>query len=222
MVIYTKKAPNFGGLWEATVKSTKHHLNAVTKGCALTFEVLTTILSQIEVVLNSRPLVPLTLPEDTGLEALTPAHFLIGQSLTSLPEQDFSLGKTLIKKWNLCQKMIQNFWRRWSSEYLITINRHQKWAKPQRSMKIGDLVLLKDQTTFTNKWPLARVVQIYPDNDGYVRVAIVRTTKGEYRRPTSKMVLLLPEEEEVAPLGSPSGGSMSGQNIILTRCERLR
>ncbi|XP_018377653.1 PREDICTED: uncharacterized protein LOC108770516 [Trachymyrmex cornetzi] len=50
------RAPNFGGLWEAMVKSTKRHLYTVTEGCILTYEEYSTLLSQIEAVLNSRPL----------------------------------------------------------------------------------------------------------------------------------------------------------------------
>ena len=42
-------APHFGGLWESAVKSLKTHSR-------LTFEELTTVLSQIEGCLNSRPL----------------------------------------------------------------------------------------------------------------------------------------------------------------------
>ena len=70
-------APHFGGLWEAAVKSFKSHLRRVVGNVKLTFEELTTVLSQIEACLNSRPLVALPLADD-GVEALTPGHFLVG------------------------------------------------------------------------------------------------------------------------------------------------
>ncbi|XP_029162483.1 uncharacterized protein LOC114934042 [Nylanderia fulva] len=64
-------APNFGGLWEAAVKSMKHHLRRVIGDATLTYEELATLLSQIEACLNSRPLQPLSdNPEDVA--ALTP------------------------------------------------------------------------------------------------------------------------------------------------------
>ena len=45
----------------------------------LTFEELTTVLTQVKAVMNSRPLLPLeTLPED-GVQPLTPTHFLMGK-----------------------------------------------------------------------------------------------------------------------------------------------
>ena len=70
-------SPHFGGLWDVAVKSTKYHMKRVVGNMALTFEKMVTVLTQIETVLNSRPLCPLLCdPNDT--EALTPAHFLIG------------------------------------------------------------------------------------------------------------------------------------------------
>ncbi|XP_011884101.1 PREDICTED: uncharacterized protein LOC105571245 [Vollenhovia emeryi] len=74
------RAPHFGGLWEAAVKSTKRHLHTVTEGRVLTYEEYSTILAQIEAVLNSRPLTPLS-SDPSDLSVLTPAHLLIGSSL---------------------------------------------------------------------------------------------------------------------------------------------
>ncbi len=64
-------APHFGGLWESAVKSMKTHLKRIVGNAKLSFEELTTILTQVEACLNSRPLVPLP-NEDDGIEALTP------------------------------------------------------------------------------------------------------------------------------------------------------
>ncbi|XP_076686078.1 uncharacterized protein LOC143378149, partial [Andrena cerasifolii] len=69
-------APHFGGIWEAAVKATKHHLRRVVGDQHLTYEEMTTLLAQIEACLNSRPLQPLS--DDPGdVTALTPGHFLI-------------------------------------------------------------------------------------------------------------------------------------------------
>ncbi|XP_071582412.1 uncharacterized protein [Temnothorax nylanderi] len=53
-------APHFGGKLEAAVKSVKFHLKRVLGEKVLTYEEMTTITVQIEAVLNSRPLCPLT------------------------------------------------------------------------------------------------------------------------------------------------------------------
>ena len=54
-------------------------------------------------------------------------------------------------------------------------------------------MLLKDGIVPT-QWPLARVDEVFPGKDGLVRVAMVRTTKGVYKRPLSKIALLLPSD----------------------------
>ncbi|XP_029168374.1 uncharacterized protein LOC114938560 [Nylanderia fulva] len=78
-------APHFGGLWEAAVKFTKFHLRRVIGETTLTFEELSTLLTQIEACLNSRPLQALSDdPDDTS--ALTPGHFIIGAPLLAVPE----------------------------------------------------------------------------------------------------------------------------------------
>ena len=54
------RSPNFGVLWEAAVKSMKHHLRSVMGNCILDYEEMTTILCQMKQVLNNRPLMALT------------------------------------------------------------------------------------------------------------------------------------------------------------------
>lgn len=63
-------APHMGGKWEAVVKSLKFHLRRTISETVLTFEELTTLLTQIEATLNSRPLEPLSDDPD-DVSALT-------------------------------------------------------------------------------------------------------------------------------------------------------
>lgn len=70
-------SPHFGGLWEAGVKSCKHHLLRVVGDSHLTYEEFNTVLTQIEAVLNSRPLTPMS-ADPCDFLPLSPAHFLVG------------------------------------------------------------------------------------------------------------------------------------------------
>ena len=94
-----ERTPHFGGLWEAAVKSMKFHFKRIVGNTKLNFEELTTVLTQIESCLNSRPLAPLPHVED-GIEALTPGHFLIGRPLESIPDPSVSYHTlSLLKRW---------------------------------------------------------------------------------------------------------------------------
>lgn len=86
-------APHFGGKWEAAVKSAKYHLVRVIGDTLLTFEELTTILIQIEAVLNSQLLCPLS-DDASDYTALTPGHFLIGEAVNTIPEPDLASATT--------------------------------------------------------------------------------------------------------------------------------
>ncbi|GFW98305.1 integrase catalytic domain-containing protein [Trichonephila clavipes] len=79
------RSPNFGGLWEAGVKSFKHHLYRTLVNSKITFEEFETIIIQIEGILNSCPLVPLS-DNINEYEVLTPGHFIIGRPMSAIPE----------------------------------------------------------------------------------------------------------------------------------------
>ncbi len=191
-----QRAPHFGGIWEAAVKSTKTHLRRVLGEVKLTYEELSTLLAQIESCLNSRPLASLV-DDDDGIEALTPGHFIIGRPLTALPETNpSSRSISLLKRWQLCKSLLRHFWNRWSSEYVTQIGRYTKWRHPTRNIETGDLVLIHESSPIPTKWPLARVVKVHPGKDNLVRVATVRTATGTYTRPVTKLALLLPNDEQ--------------------------
>ena len=169
-------SPHFGGLWEAAVKSFKAHLRRVVGNVKLTFEELTTVLTQIEACLNSRPLVALPLDDD-GIEALTPGHFLIGRPLEALPDPALAYRSiSLLSRWPLCQELIRHLWQRWSTEYLDSFKRISKWHSRSTNLRVGDIVILREDNVVPAKWPLARVVTAHSGNDGLVRVVTVRTS----------------------------------------------
>ncbi|XP_043866878.1 uncharacterized protein LOC122757728 [Drosophila mojavensis] len=83
-VFIPPRAPHFGGLWEAAVKSAKGLLLKAMGSARLRQDEVATVLVEVEAVLNSRPMVaPSSNPNDG--EVLTPGHFLIGATLVPLP-----------------------------------------------------------------------------------------------------------------------------------------
>ena len=189
-------APHQGGLWEAGVKSTKAHLKRVIGSTALTYEEFQTVLSQVEACLNSRPLCPMS-PDPTDLNVLTPGHFLIGRPLTAIPEPDLTSVKiNRLSRWQLTQQIAQHFWRRWSAEYLSTLQQRFKWTQKREDLRIGDLVLVREDNQPQMKWKMGRVVQLFPGADSKVRVVTVKTADGEIKRPVVKLCPLMSSTQE--------------------------
>lgn len=188
-------APNFGGIWEAAVKSTKTHLKKLISNANLTYEELTTVVIQIEAVLNSRPICPMT-NDPSDLDVLTPGHFLIGRPLISLPEPSYlDRNEHRLNRWQRIQHMVQTFWNRWQTEYLHQLQQRNKWTTCAPNLAVESLVLIKDDRMPPSKWSLGRVLKVKTGKDGLVRVATVKTQTGEVDRPITKLCMLpMPQE----------------------------
>jgi len=131
-----QRGSHFGGLWEAGVKSMKYHLRRVLGNVKCTYEELSTILCQVEACLNSRPITPLS-SDPADIQPLTPGHFLITTPLNQLPEEDLTDVKVnRLHRWQHLQQLHQQFWRRWSKEYLNQLQQRVKWRREQRNIKM--------------------------------------------------------------------------------------
>ena len=77
-------------------------------------------------------------------------------------------------------------------EYLPLLQTRQKWLTPKRNVKLGDIVLIVDQDSPRGSWPMAKVIETFPDKWGFVRRAKLQTaTRTVLERPVQKMCLLL-------------------------------
>ncbi|CAG7827671.1 unnamed protein product, partial [Allacma fusca] len=189
-------SPHFGGLWKAGIRSVKFHLRRTVGTMICTYEDMCTMTSQIEACLNSRPITQMSC-DPNDLEALTPGHFLIGDALTSIPEPSLQEEtESHLTKWKRLQKTVQQFWKRWSREYLSRLQQRPKWLNLKPPLKIGDLVLLKDERLPTLKWTLARIVEAHTGLDGVTRVFTVKTANGLLKRPLVKLSPLPVEPTE--------------------------
>lgn len=189
----------FGGLWEAGVKSTKYHLKRMTDQL-LTFEELTTIVTQIEGILNSRPLCPMS-DDPTDLEYLTPAHFLIGRILNMLPERELPVEKiSSVDRFKRCQIRVQEFWKKWSGEYLSRLQQKPKWLGGQSNLQVGDLVLIREEFLPVANWRRARVSECHPGKDGLVRVVTLFDGVKTFKRPIRLLSKLPVDSAEEIPL----------------------
>lgn len=184
------RSPHFGGLWEAAVKSFKGHFLKITKNQPLTYDEGNTLIIQIEGILNSRPLCQLS-EDPADLSFLTPAHFLVGESLTAIADPDYKeIPTNRLTRYQLIQQANQHFWARWSREYIHSLQQRPKWRVRGKNLRVNDLVIVKDENTHPLRWSLGRVQELHPGSDGVVRVVTLRTSTGVYKRAVAKLCLL--------------------------------
>lgn len=186
-------SPHFAGFWEAGIKSCKFHLKRVVGNARLTYEEFSTVLTQIEAVLNSRPMSPMS-TDPNDFSPLTPAHFLICRPLTSPATEDLTAEQpSRLSRYARIELLRQHFWQRWAKEYIAELQLRTKWKTKKADITLDSLVLIKDDNLPPLKWRLGRVTRLYPGNDGVSRVADIRTATGTIRRAFSKICPLLPE-----------------------------
>ena len=178
-------APHFGGVFECMIKAAKRAIYAVLSGSDVTDEELSTAFTGAEALLNSRPITTMSSNPNDDVP-LTPNHFLFGQAggrFAPGVDEDINLRK----RWRRLQELIRHFWKRWLREWLPGLSVRSKWAKSKQNLKIGDVVLVLSPDNARGKWPLGRIVEVFPGKDSLVRVARVKIGEQSYLRPISKL-----------------------------------
>lgn len=89
------RTPHFERILEAAVKTAKNLLWKPIELAMLTHEMLETVLVEVETILNSRTLKPLS-SDPNDLTVLTPGHFFFGEPLTAQINPDESLRKATL------------------------------------------------------------------------------------------------------------------------------
>lgn len=99
--------------------------------------------------------------------------------------------------------MAQQVWNRWSTQYLSDLHNRTKWIKQRDNIRVGMMVLLKDENAPPLKWHLGRVTKIFKGSDGNIRVVTVRTKDGCFDRGISKVCPLpIRDNEDTQQLSS--------------------
>ena len=183
-------ASHMGGAWERLIRVIRKIMTGMlNKNMRLTDDVLETLFCEIENIINGRPMTKLSSVVDDRLP-LTPNHLPMIRSCSSRIMQSFNRGDMYRKQWRYVQHMTDVFWKRWLREYLPELQRRSKWRKEKRNVAVGDLVLVMDELTPRNVWPMGMVYEINTGRDGLVRSVRVRTAATVLVRPITKLVML--------------------------------
>ena len=180
-----------GGVWECCIRTIQKVMNALLKEQILDDEGLATLMCEVESIVNGRPLTKVS-DDPRDLEALTPNQLLLLRSGPTLPPGVFRKEDVYSRRrWRQVQYLSDVFWRRWLKEYLPSLQERQKWQRSTSNFDVGDIVLVVDEKSPRNSWPLGRILEVKPNKgDGLVRRATLQTKTSVLERPIDKIVLL--------------------------------
>ena len=179
-----------GGVWERCIRTVRKVLNAICKEQTMDDEALSTLMCEVETIINGRPITKVS-DDPNDFEALTPNHLLLLRTGAPFPPGLFNKADCYVRrKWRQVQYLSNVFWRRWLKEYLPTLQQRQRWHSSRRNLQMND-VLIVDNNLPRNLWQIGRVVEVHKSSqDGRVRSVKVKTKSSVFERPIDKLVLL--------------------------------
>lgn len=195
-------ASHMGGIWERQIRSIRNVLGGLLKTHSYRLDTssLRTLLYEVMSIINCRPLAM----TDAGV----PLHPNMLRTMRSQvippPPGDFEEADVYSRKrWLRVQGMADEFWQRWRTEYIQTLQERQKWITASSGLKRGDIVLIKEDNLPRNQWRTAMITQTLASKDNLIRkVRLTLSTKqlskegkrsepiSEIERPVHKLVLL--------------------------------
>ncbi|XP_003737649.1 uncharacterized protein LOC100901094 [Galendromus occidentalis] len=166
----TDRAPVQGAFWERMVQLVKKPLRKVLGTNVPRFRELESILAEIELCINLRPISALP-SEFCEIRALCPMDLVYGyhakarfpdSSKMRMPDQGAAQAIILTKAWKRQQTVLNAFWKRFQSEYLQQLrSAHESKPGETRSLRVGDVCILADPSPSRSFWPLCKIVDVF-------------------------------------------------------------
>ena len=170
-------APWWGGFYERMVQLVKRSLRKVLYKARVTLDELTTIVIEVESILNDRPLT--YTDSELCAEPLTPNHLIYGRRLNVVESSDEQSKSVNINyRYHYVNQILNHFWHRFNTEYLTELRekhiRNNK-RQSQEVIQVNDVVLIKEDKMPRSKWRMAIVKELITSQDGKIRVANCQT-----------------------------------------------
>ena len=150
-----------GGVWERLVRRVKIALKKVIGRCSLNYDELLTVLTEIEGVINARPITYVYDDEESVSYALTPSQLIYGRRLCSNPNSQhyeiFSTNASLTRRARYHRQILRQFTSCWRKEYLLNLRENSEVnSKRQKTeeLTVGDIVIIKNDKTNRSFWRL--------------------------------------------------------------------
>ena len=191
----TPKAPHHNGCAEALVKTCKKALQKVIGNQVLSPFELYTYLLEVANLVNSRPIGRVPNDPDDGTY-ISPNDILLGRSTSEVPQGPFRETKNPRHRVEFVQKLVDSFWRKWSRDVFPSLVLRKKWHTKRRDVKVNDVVTYVDENAVRGKWTIGRIIKTFPGQDGKTRNVKIKTLCGQYVRPVTKIVVIVPVDED--------------------------
>ena len=177
------KAPWWGGQFERMVALVKSALFKVVGASTLTWNELESLLLDVEITLNNRPLN--YVEDDVQMPILTPNSLTFGGN-HSMPDDDpENIDEIdLRKRAKYLAKCKDRVWLRWRTEYLTALReRHcHQHGTTLTQLKIGDVVIIKGDEKNRGYWKIGIVTKLHVGTDGITRSVTLRAGKSYLER----------------------------------------
>ena len=124
---------------------------------------------EVENIINSR-LLTATIDDSNDQDALTPNHcHLLKRSQPSPPDVFEHADCYYCKQWRQVQYLANVFWSWWITEYLPILQKQNKRSSPPRNLPF--VMFVAEPTLSRNAWLMGRIIEKFPDSNGFVRTA---------------------------------------------------
>ncbi|EPB67263.1 integrase core domain protein [Ancylostoma ceylanicum] len=214
----TPYAPWQGGFYERLIKSIKHALYKSIGQTKLSFDSLTTVITEIEATLNTRPLTyqesdcdefasirPIDFSQSSmevtfpfsNADDMTDPDYHPSTELASLETR-----KQAVEALQSSIKITERFWNIWQEQYLSSLREHHRMRVSQNrssptTPKKGAVVLISDPVLPRNNWRMARITDTKRSSDGAIReVELTTSTRTKIRRPVNLIIPLELEDND--------------------------
>ena len=198
-------APWYGGFFERLVRIIKTHLKKQLGNSRLTYDEIQTMLLEIEMIVNNRPITYCY--ADELEQCLTPNHLLYARRLESESLTTNNISYHAITDYSKftdrLSQILNHFWNRWKTEYLseLTQLRSKSKANNKPLIQINDIVLIHEDLIPRLRWRVGKVEELIYSTDSQVRGAVVRIPNSQtLKRPINKLYAIETAVENYSPL----------------------
>ena len=187
---YLERCAWWGGFIERMVQTVKRSLKKVVGNSCLSYIEFSTILYEVESLINARPITWLYNDPDEGTP-ISPSDLLHGKPFVQFPplhekRVDGALPQMCRGRLRYLEKLKSAWWSRWQKEYLGELKEVHAAVKVNNQSKVavpGDVVLVRNENLPRGSWKLGRITGVKAGRDNQIRTASVEvvnlTKKGK-------------------------------------------